>query len=383
MLSAFLLAVYLTALALLLALSIRLWRNLRFLCFAGRPVTDATELPAVSVLVPARNEAHNITACVESLAQQDYPTLEIIVLDDQSTDGTYAQLMALTAKFPALRVMRNTTPPPPGWNGKSYACHLLSAQASGAWLLFTDADTVHTSRSVSSGMSQARRLNVDLLTALPYQRTGSWPEKVMVSFIMDFLPLLGVDLWRMWRRNSEQVLANGQYMLVQAATYRALGGHEAIKGALVDDFALAQHFTRHGATIAFVNGISMLTCRMYGNGREVWHGFSKNMLLALQTNARWPVWKALLFAWGFASLFVLPPLIALLYPNDRWLALLLAGWLLVLRAAVVLHFRRPAHEILTTPLAAVGVMLLGLNTLYLKRRNRPIRWKDRPYSISQ
>lgn len=375
-----------TSLVLLALLSVRLWRNLRFLRWAN---TQAAPLSVpysrVSVLVPARNEAESIAACVISLMQQDYLNLELIVLDDDSSDGTGAKLDALAERFPRLTVIHATDALPAGWNGKSYACQRLAERASGDWLLFTDADTIHTRRSVSLGIAQARALDVSLLSAFPYQLTQSWSEKITVSFIIDFLPLLGLDFAGIQRAASGSTAANGQYMLVRAEDYRALGGHGAIAPELVDDVALARRFQAHGRKIALVDGSKMLSCRMYRSAGDVWAGFSKNILLGLSTSSleRRPRWLALPFAWGFACLFVTP--FFLLFDRTRGLALLEIGWLAGLRLAAGRQINRPLRttlpETLTTPLGAWSVMALGLSALYRRWRSRDIAWKGRRYTV--
>lgn len=377
-----------TTLVLLTFLTIRVLHNLQFFSWARRPdyLSPSSSPPysLVSILVPARNEESTITACIESLVKQDYSNYEIIVLDDQSTDGTSNRLRELKARFPDIRVVCDGAAPPPGWNGKSFACHRLTRLATGKWLLFTDADTMHSPQSVSLGIRQATRLNVDLLSAMPYQKTVSWSEQLIVSFILDFLPLLGIDFWHLWQGHHATAIANGQYLLVRSAVYQELGGHEAIYDALVDDFALADLFVRGGRQTAMVNGTSMLGCRMYEGANELWHGFTKNILLALQTSyaGRWPWWMVTSFAWGYASVFVTPYCFLLRQPQKQ-LAMLEVGWLATLRLLVSWHYRRPFSEIFTTPLAAVGVILLGLHAFTLKMRGRPVVWKGRAYLPGQ
>jgi chlorobactene glucosyltransferase len=371
-----------TALLVLAVLTVRLSRNLRFLRRAAAMPRLTNTPPRVSVLVPARNEARTIVACVESLASQDYPDFEIIALDDQSTDATSALLDALAARYANVTVLHGSETPPAGWNGKSYACHRLAAQATGDWLLFTDADTRHAASSIARGVAQAAGLNADLLSAFPRQITGSWSERVVVSFIVDFLPLVGLDLTSLWRGTSGGAAANGQYLLARAGAYRASGGHEAIAGELVDDFGLARRFRACGWRVALVDGTSMLTCRMYHDAGEVWAGFSKNMLLALENpeSPRQPAWLGALFGWGYACVFVLP-FVRLLLPGHRLPSLAEIGWLAALRGMVGQRFARPAHEIATTPLAAWGVMALTLNALLLRLRGGRVGWKGRSYSL--
>lgn len=377
---------HLTSLLLLTVLTLRLWRNLRFLRWAQAQTQPLNvPYPRVSVLVPARNEAATISECVHSLMQQVYLNTEVILLDDASTDGTSATLDALAERYPRLRVIHAKDAPPAGWNGKSYACQRLADAASGDWLLFTDADTIHSRYSVVLGMTQAQTLRVSFLSAFPYQLTKSWSEKITVSFIMDFLPLIGLDLEGIFRATSTATAANGQYMLVRTNDYRTLGGHAAIAHELVDDIALARRFRENGRKTALVDGTRMVSCRMYRSGNEVWAGFSKNILLGLSTSSLEGRrrWTALPFAWGFACLFVTPFL--LLFDRTRGLALLEIGWLAAMRVLVGRKLERPAAtsvpETLTTPLGAWSVMALGLRALYRRWRSREIEWKGRRYTV--
>jgi len=370
-----------TALLVLSIFAFRLWRNLHFLNHARKSAELQSSPASVSVLVPARNEAQSIVTCIESLANQHYPDFEIIVLDDQSTDETGTLLGDLAARCPSVCVVHGSESPPAGWNGKSFACQRLSARATGDWLLFTDADTEHTPTSIAQGIAQAEALGVDLLSAFPRQITSSWSERIIVSFIVDFLPLVSVDLMNLWRGGSNAVAANGQYLLVKAAAYRAVGGHAAIAGELVDDFALATHLCANGYRMAFVDGTSMLSCRMYHRASDVWAGFSKNILLALVTSSDQPrpKWWAAVFAWGYACVFVLP--FARLLLSSWLMPLMEIGWLTALRIIVARQFKRPTDEILTTPFAAWSVMAIGLHALVMRHRGRRVRWKGRDYSL--
>jgi chlorobactene glucosyltransferase len=379
LISVFILLSTITALLVLVIFTHRLWRNLRFLAWIRnqKPVTD--RVPLVSILVPARNESANITACVESLLQQSYANFQVIVLNDHSTDDTGSQLDQLALQYPNLSIIHSDIAPPSGWNGKSYACHRLAQKASGDWLLFTDADTIHSADSITLGMTQAAVLKVDFLSALPRQETKTWSERLMVSFIMDFLPLVGWDFQRIAQGKTKQIAANGQYLLVRAKTYQAVGGHAAIHEALVDDFALAYHCYRSGHRIALVDGAAMLTCRMYRTGREVWDGFSKNIVLSLSETATspTPLWQLLLFGWAYASVFV-TPYILLFLPHGSF-AILSILWLWLLEALVFIMRRRSIWQVPWVSLSALGVMLLSLNAIYRQGRGKSITWKDRLY----
>lgn len=372
---------HLVALVLLACFGARLWWNLRFLRWAREQAAPSVRRwPRVSVLIPARDEARTIAACVTSVLQQQYPDLEVIVLDDGSTDGTRQQLVALSAEYPQLTVIDATDDPPLGWNAKSFACQRLAERATGDWLLFTDADTMHEPHSVARGIMRAAALDTALLSAFPSQRTATWSERIFVSFVLDFLPLIAVNLKAMWRGRGRRVIANGQYLLVHAASYQALGGHASISGALIDDFALAQCFRAVGYTVALIDGTDMLSCRMYHSLNEVWNGFSKNLLGALTSSAgsRHTRWWAPLFAWCYACVFVLP-FINLLCGRRKALAGMEICGLALVRGLAVWRLKRPLDEVVTTPLAAWGVLALGMETLYRRWRTQPIVWKGRRY----
>jgi chlorobactene glucosyltransferase len=371
---------HLTAIGALALLSVRLASNLWFLRWAGsRAHTPGDQLPRVSVLVPARNEVATISDCVTSLLGQHYPNLEILVLDDASTDGTGALLDALQTQSSRLVVARQTSAPPAGWNGKSYACHVLASQATGELLLFTDADTIHDPDSVARGVAYAVALDVALVSAFPYQVVRTWGERLLVSFLLDFLPLVAINFAALAHGRATHVAANGQYLLVNAASYRAIGGHASIQRELIDDFALARRFHTQGYRIALIQGDGMLACRMYRTAGEVWGGFAKNVLDALNAPLNWrAVLWAPLFAWLYACLFVLP--FAHLASSQQWLlAAVEVVWLLLLRGVVVWRLKRPPEEIVTTPLAAWGVMALGVIALVRRLRNAPVVWKGRAY----
>ena len=372
---------HLTTLILLLFLSYRLWSNLRFLRWVRRQAPSLPmQHPRVSVLVPARNEATTITPCITSLLKQNYPDIEVIVLNDASTDDTGIQLDALAKSYPCLKVIHASDHLPSGWNGKSYACHRLSEQATGEWLLFTDADTEHTAQSVAQGIAQAIALDAHMLSAFPFQQTLTWSEQISVSFIVDFLPLLGLDLRALSSNEGVQAAANGQYLLVRASTYRKAGGHAAIYSELLDDFALARHFRANGYKIALVDGKELLQCRMYHNARELWQGFSRSLMHGLSgsSTAKRAFWWMPLFAWGYASLFV-NPFYRLLLGEQRWLSLLEIAWLVTLRGIANWYLKRSLLEVLTTPFAAWSVMALEIGAIYRRWQGQTLAWKGRTY----
>jgi len=146
--------------------------------------------PKVSILVPARNEDITIEVCVRSLLAQDYPDYEVLVLDDQSTDGTPGILRKLAVENERLKVLTGS-PAPIGIAGKNWACTQLAEQAKGDLLLFTDADTVHQPGMMGGIVSALLGEKADMLTGFPRQVVKSWGERLLVPFFT-----WSLSLWR-------------------------------------------------------------------------------------------------------------------------------------------------------------------------------------------
>jgi chlorobactene glucosyltransferase len=235
--------------------------------------------PSLSVLVPARNEAHNIRPCVESLLAQNYPCFELLVLDDSSTDETQAILADLAVQHPQLRVLSGQ-PLRPDWLGKHWACHQLAQAATADLLLFTDADTRYQPHALRAGVAAMLAEEADLLTALPRQEVGSWFERLVVPLIpwsiFTFIPL-----WLAYRWQLPILSATiGQFMLFRRSTYEAIGGYQAVRQDVVDDLALGRRVKAWGGRWRLANADGAVHCRMYHHAREVYEGISKNLYAA-------------------------------------------------------------------------------------------------------
>jgi len=231
---------------------------------------------AVSVIVPARNEERNLEPVVRSLSGQE-SVCEIIVVDDQSEDGTPRILEQLGREIPALRPVRIEFLPP-GWIGKNYALHVGAEQATGEWLLFTDADTRHQPGSLAAMIERAKEENADLLSLSPGQEARTWWEKSVI-------PLVYVEAAKLYpyeevsRPDSPEAAANGQYILIRREVYERVGGHEALRNEVLEDVALARRVKASGGRLAFLLGRPWVRTRMYENFRDMWEGWSKNLYL--------------------------------------------------------------------------------------------------------
>jgi chlorobactene glucosyltransferase len=236
--------------------------------------------PKVVVIVPARNEASNIDACLAGLTAQTYPqtSLTVLVVDDDSSDGTGKIVAALSERRSNLKVLRSG-PLAKGWTGKSQACWIgaRSAPAEAKWLCFVDADTRADERLVASAVAAAETSGADLLSLAPRQLLLSFAERLMIPC---GLYLLGFsqNLSRLQAPDSKGVSATGQFMLVRRAAYEAVGGHAAVSGAICEDLELARQLKRCGFSVVLMDGARLISARMYEGWSTLWLGFAKNVL---------------------------------------------------------------------------------------------------------
>ena len=228
----------------------------------------------ISAIVPARNEESTISAAIESLAAQ--PEIgEIIVINDQSTDGTAAILQKLSARFPELHILE-TKELPSGWVGKNYAVSLGAAQAQGEWLLFTDADGIHLPGSAAHALADAQEFGAGLVSYSPAQETHTWWEKSLIPFV--YLRLS--HRFRYDEVNHPETpaaAASGQYLLIRRDEYQRIGGHAAVATEVLEDVALARLAKSAGVRLHFASGAGIIRVRMYRTFRSMWEGWTKNL----------------------------------------------------------------------------------------------------------
>lgn len=335
--------------------------------------------PRVSVLVPARNEEHNVLACVMSLLAQDYPDFEVLVLDDRSTDGT-AQALRSLAERTSISVLEGA-PLPPGWLGKNWACWQLSAAASGSLLLFVDADTRHDPRTLSDAVRALDAERADFLSVLSRQETRTWAERVVVPLVSwsqhTFFP---VALLRRIRRPTFAT-AIGQFMLFRRQAYDAIGGYERVRASAVDDWDLVRALVSNGFRWTLVDGTLRVTTRMYRSFRETVDGFSKNLYARFGYNL--PVFA---FVWTWLLWITWqPPILLILHAvGVPWIpvaALPYAAAATALGAATWLvtdlRFRVFPGHVLLYPLTILAAFLIAARSVAW-RAFRLGTWKDRP-----
>jgi len=247
--------------------------------------------PAVSVIVPARNEEASLKNCLDSLVAQTNVAFEIIVINDHSTDRTHEIASSFSDK--QVRVVEAGALPA-GWTGKNNAVTAGAKVAHGEWLLFTDADTVHLPGSLARSIEEATRQHAALLSYSPQQVVKSvWEKAVM--------PVIFAELAASFRPsqvsdpNSPAAAANGQYLLITREAYDAVGGHAAIAAKLLEDVALARAVKKSGRKICFRFGGDAVRTRMYRTFAQLREGWMKNLVLLFPSPMRLATLRALEF----------------------------------------------------------------------------------------
>ncbi|RME20957.1 MAG: glycosyltransferase [Deltaproteobacteria bacterium] len=239
----------------------------------------------LSVVIPARDEADNIEACVRAAMAQDLDDVEVVVLDDGSTDGTAEILARLAAELgPRLRVITGgADPPPAGWSGKAWACQRAASEASAPWLLFIDADVVLHPHAASAALAWARAHDLGMVSGLGHLEARSFWEKVLQPLVGG-LVVAGHDLDRTNdpARREPRPLANGQFLLLRRDAYEAVGGHAAVSDAILDDMGMAVAVIAAGYDYNLLMMRELFSCRMYRSLGELWRGWSKNLFTGME-----------------------------------------------------------------------------------------------------
>jgi chlorobactene glucosyltransferase len=339
----------------------------------------------VSVIVPARDEARNIGRCVTSLLRSRWTALEVIVVDDHSTDDT-ARLAREAANDDArLRVIAAPALPR-GWFGKQWACFTGARAATGDVLLFTDADTEHAPDLVPRSMTAMRAHRLDFYSVAGSQELGSFWERVVQPHVFQILAVRygGARVVNESSRAADKI-ANGQCIFITRLAYDTVGGHEAVRTKAAEDQALAQLVFRRGLRSQVAIGMSSLTTRMYASLAEIVRGWGKNIYAGALDALPYglPRWTLPLLLLAMPLLTLAPPLTllaSLLVPLAPdvvlWAAIALTVELLWWALIYVRTARLSPLWALTFPLGALVVLYIATVAI---ARGRTVRWKGREY----
>lgn len=263
--------------------------------FREPQATPRSERPQISVLIPARNEARSIREAVEQILASKDVELEVIVLDDHSTDETFAIVEELSKHD--SRVQIHKAPElPAGWCGKQHACFVLAGLARYPLITFLDADVRLKPDALIRMIGFLSESKASLVSGFPYQETGTFLEKLLIPLI-NWLLLCYLPLAPMRRLLIPGLGAGcGQWFLTSKTAYESMGGHATIKESLHDGVTLPRAFRKHGMMTDICDASNLATCRMYRSAGQVWRGLAKNAREGLAAPILIWVWTVLLFA---------------------------------------------------------------------------------------
>ncbi len=283
--------------------------NILWLKFSSRR-PRITNKGKVSVLIPARNEERTIGPCLDSLLNQTYEDYEIIVLDDNSSDGTWNIIQDYASRHRDRIKAVQGKPLPAEWYGKPYAMHQLARHASGDYFLFTDADTVHGRESLAWAVTNMFWHRVDFISGYVAQETGTLGEALIVpsQYVLTtiILPLWLIAATRFLSLSH----AIGQFIMFKAEAYKSIGGYEAVRNQVSEDIHMSRRMKKAGFRIIFLDIKNHVRCRMYDGYSGAVNGISKNICDYFNNKIAY-----LCAVTAVIVLFILLPLVLLpLYP---------------------------------------------------------------------
>ncbi|MFC4108042.1 glycosyltransferase family 2 protein [Micromonospora zhanjiangensis] len=350
----------------------------RWLRRPGRPAGPVDE--PVAVLLPLRDEADRVTPCLRALlAQREVPRLEIVVLDDGSTDGTADVVRAVAAGDPRVRLVTGS-PPPPGWLGKPYACQQLAGQVGPdvTALVFVDADVVLARDAVAAAVTGLRAAGATLLSPYPRIVAGSAGERLVQPLLqwlwLTFLPLRAME------RSARPSLAaaGGQFLVLDRAGYARAGGHAAVADKILEDIELARAVKRSGGRIALADGSRLASCRMYDSWAGLRDGYGKSLWATFGSPVAATAVVALLLL-----LYTAPPVLAgaaLVAGEPVAAGVALSTYLLGVAGRLVSARAtggRGWPDAFAHPLSVALLGWLTWRSYHLRRRRR-LFWRGRP-----
>lgn len=324
--------------------------------------------PLVSVLIPARNEEGNIRACVESVLSQSYNNIEILTLDDNSTDETYAILNKLASEDTRIKLLIGK-PLPTGWLGKNWACKQLADNAGGDLLLFIDADVTPAQHALNNALALMRLSGVKMLSSFPTQKINSVGEWLVVP-LMNWILLTFLPLRKVYTSpNPKFAAANGQFIMFDKETYFAFGGHEAVKNKVVEDVEFVKLYKQHGEKVLTALGGDAVFCKMYSGFFGAFNGFTKNFYPGFGMHA-----AAFIFTLLFISGIYFMPVVLSIF-NDVYLYAVFV----IAMQRIILSLISGQNQIINTllhPIHMLIMFLLGTASV-IKTKSQTVKWKER------
>lgn len=357
----------------------------------------------VAVLIPARNEEQNIAACMEHVLRSLDADLEVLILDDASTDRTAAIVREIGTTDSRVRLLSSASLPA-GWNGKQHACWQLAQASAAPFLLFLDADVRLHPAAITRCLAEAQRTKVALLSGFPRQITVGFLEWMLLPLIhfvlLGFLPLARM---RSTTHPADPALAAGcgQFLLAEREAYFAAGGHAAIRSTMHDGLLLPRAFRRAGFPTDLVDLTPLAEVRMYDSASKVWQGLAKNATEGIASPGRIvPISILLLLGQvvpALVAMLIAPAMLALLinahvfgvgiHVTRPMVTTASLGIILISlcasyipRLLAVKRFRQPLKSALLHPLGILLLLAIQWYALIRQILGKPVGWRQRAYA---
>jgi chlorobactene glucosyltransferase len=365
-----------------LLVAVQFLAALRRSTWRSPPLSGGTPLPfKVSVIIPARDEEKDLACSLESILAQQGVELEVIIVNDHSTDRT-GEIADSAARADARLSVIHDPELPPGWLGKCNAMQKATDLAGGDMLLFTDADIIHGPHTLVAALAEMERLELDFLSLFPRMDTISLWENIIVPTFVGGLAILatpGIE-----DAASTDALGAGAFLLVRAPVFRAIGGFEPIRGEMADDVELARLVKSNGYRVGFRFAPEFLHVRIYKNNRHAFWGMTKNVLIAIEGR----LWLAPFVMALPIFVFWTPIYCAIsgMKENNAGLAFVgAAGY--IMGYASMWSGRRlfPFHPLkaLLYPLVVVPVIFCMARALYLYLVRGEVAWRGRSIRVRE
>lgn len=253
-------------------------------------------LPRVSIIVPARNEAPMIESAVRSLLTIDYPDYELIVVDDRSEDATGEILNRLKSEYGERLVVVHVRELPAGWLGKTHAMWSAAREATGEWILFSDADVLHAPEALQRAVYYAELEGVEHMVLLPTMLTESVGERMMISFFQAMF-IFAYRPWKVRDQNARDSMGVGAFNMVRRTAYEQIGSYESMRLSVVDDMRLGEKVKQAGLASLVAFGDGMVTIRWAVGAGGVMRNLTKNFFAQLHYNLAFAIAAACGMLW--------------------------------------------------------------------------------------
>lgn len=334
--------------------------------------------PRLSIVIAGRNEERNIEHALRSVLALDYPDLEIVFVNDRSTDRTGEIVRRVGASDPRVR-LAEITELPPHWLGKNHALHEGASAATGEWILFTDADVVFHPLTLRRAIAYARSQQLDHLTAGAHISGPTLPLRVFIAGFAFFF-LMYARPWRARNADPRSHVGVGAFNLVRAAKYREAGGHQPIAMRPDDDMKLAKLLKLHGARSALIDAGNNITVEWYPNVAEAVRGLEKNAFSGVDYS-----WLKLIASSVAVLTFVLAPWIGLFLAHGalRWTELAILLFLFVMVGGIASGSGGRFLYALGFPLATLLFLFMLWNSAIKAERNGGIDWRGTLYPLDE